>query len=119
MSDKQQESGQKSNKSRYIWRPNQPTNRVKGSGGAEPCGSKEKCQACSYSKEDYKSSLDTKYQKGLERRREHIDCSGVQIIKPTLSPKPLHYRAHAKLAVRPSKNPEEGRFAVGLFRQNS
>lgn len=107
------------------------SDRSRGFGGARRkgsvCGISEVCKTCKYINQDYASSLNEKYQKGLDLLgKEYGLLNGVKTCDPSPSPRNLEYRTHAKLAVRPF--PEERRrrsfeqdtrFAIGLFEPES
>ena len=42
--------------------------------------------------------------------------TNVELLAPVVSPRPLHYRTHVKLAVRKSKSSER-RLDIGLFKE--
>ena len=82
------------------------------------CRMAKECGACHYINQDYKGSLQTKYDLSLNHMKDRGLLENVELVAPVVSPRPLHYRTHAKLAVRRSK--EEGKkFAVGLFKRES
>lgn len=90
-----------------------------------PCQIKDICRTCSYINGDYRESLLEKHHAGL-KQLDDAKLTDVCIeTTPFASPRTLHYRTHAKLAVRPGdqaikplgKTPK--RFALGLFQPES
>jgi 23S rRNA (uracil1939-C5)-methyltransferase len=90
------------------------------------CGIHDICQTCRFINGDYQESLQTKYNEGLELLKEADLLAGTQLTRPQASPRPLEYRTHAKLAVRPYQKSanyqvtrQNRRFAIGLFQPQS
>lgn len=80
------------------------------------------CQACAYVNTAYKEGLQRKYKAGLAVLTEHIPVDQAKLLGPVPSPKPLQYRASAKLAVAPSLASDRRlgkRFRIGLYKPNS
>lgn len=75
-------------------------------GEAPACGIKDVCRACKFVNCDYKSSLSAKYQDGLTLLRQTGVLDIAHVLPVVESPRPLRYRAHFKLAVRPITSPE-------------
>lgn len=81
------------------------------------CSIKTECGACKYVNEDYKKSLETKFQDGISILRDHGAIDKARVLSATASPKPLAYRTATKLAVRRSKLLDSSRrFDIGLFK---
>jgi 23S rRNA (uracil1939-C5)-methyltransferase len=103
---------------RTFARPQQPALRRAWRAPAEPvdalttCMHKKACGGCRYVNNDYKSSLDTKYNAGLAELESAGLLKGLKILPPVPSPRPLGYRTLFKLAVRPGFG---RKFAIGLF----
>jgi 23S rRNA (uracil1939-C5)-methyltransferase len=86
------------------------------------CELQAKCQACAYVNDKYQAGLTHKYQAGLDVLREAKLIGSTKLLDPVPSPKTLHYRASAKLAVSPSFSSERQlgkRFRIGLYKPNS
>jgi len=98
-----------SSRSQWTARPRQDTD--------IPCKIKDSCATCAYINQDYRASLDEKYNQHLEILKATNLFTQARLIGVTSSPMPLSYRTHAKLAVRQS-NEENGtqRFDIGLFK---
>lgn len=91
----------------------------------KPCRIADICQTCRFINRDYQESLETKYQEGLRQLNAANLLQDTQLTRPQASPRPLEYRTHAKLAVRPyhqcvnADKTSNRRFAIGLFKPES
>lgn len=81
------------------------------------------CRTCQFIDEAYLTSFQNKYNNGIQLLEQAGLLKHAEVIPPTPSTRPLHYRAHAKLAVRPGsqslESAEGSRFALGLFQPES
>ena len=75
-------------------------------------------ECCNNVDQDYKLTLSDKYTKSLVHMKDRDLLSNVELLAPVVSPRPLHYRTHAKLAVRKSKTAGK-KFDIGLFKRDS
>ena len=104
----------KKSTNRNVWRSD-------GKGRLPPvihCKIKSLCGVCDYINENYHRSLDKKFRHGVKILEGRLDLTGVKLIQPKEAPKSLGYRAHAKLAVAPSRN-GKNRFAIGMYQPKS
>lgn len=90
----------------------------------EVCAVKRACGGCAFINMDYASSLQHKFDEGLNLLREANLLQSAQILDPIPSPNTLGYRSLFKLAVRPAEmssnrsyrgDSPPKRFAIGLF----
>lgn len=86
---------------------------------SEPCKISVACGTCEYINTPYRQSLEKKFAAGLDVLANAIDMNNVKVVPVYESPQKLHYRTHAKLAVRPSPEGSQYRFAIGLFKKGS
>ena len=75
-------------------------------------------ECCADVELDYKQTLNDKYSKSLVHMKDKDLLTNVELLAPVVSPRPLHYRTHVKLAVRKSKSSER-RLDIGLFKRDS
>ncbi len=91
---------------------------------ARPCAIKEVCQTCHYINDDYAESLQEKFDAGVALLASEGLTKECVTSHPIPSPRPLEYRTHAKLVIRPAatavnRRSSDQRFAIGLFQPNS
>ena len=79
-----------------------------------PCKIKESCGSCAHVNNDYKINLQRKYRRGLQTLEDAGVLTKARQLPVQSAPRPLGYRSHFKLAVRPIA--VEPGIAIGLFR---
>ncbi len=75
------------------------------------------CRSCQYINLDYETYLKEKHDHAVFYLRNELGIEQSRILPPVPAPKPLQYRALAKLAVRP--HPISGEPVIGLFQPES
>ncbi len=99
-----------------VWRANRPVGN--DSGEHAYCPHQRGCGACVSLRQNYETLLQSKYQTALKPLQELGVLTNTRVLPVQPSPKRLHYRTHAKLAVRatPSNTDAATReWVIGMF----
>ena len=80
------------------------------------CRIQKECGACRYINTPLETGLTEKYQQALQILDKDGHLQDARIMEPERSPALLHYRTHAKLAVRARPGDSDGGLAIGLYK---